>query len=82
MFDFLGAKVAYMRGEYEKAAELFREGAREGDAMASFAYGYCLLYGIGVKCNYAEAKSFFSFADSSLSSARSILSLLVPRSSV
>ena len=62
MFDFLGAKVIYMRGEYEKAAELFREGAREGDAMAAFAYGYCLLYGIGVPCDYAEAKSFFTFA--------------------
>lgn len=62
MFDFLGAKVVYMRGEYEKAAELFREGAREGDAMAAFAYGYCLLYGIGVPINYPEAKSYFVFA--------------------
>ena len=62
MFDFLGAKVVYMRGEYEKAAELFHEGAREGDVMAAFAYGYCLLYGIGVPVDYAEAKSYFVFA--------------------
>ena len=62
MFDFLGAKVVYMRGEYEKAAELFHEGAREGDVMAAFAYGYCLLYGIGVHVDYAEAKSYFVFA--------------------
>ena len=51
-----------MRGEYERAAELFREGAREGDALASFCYGYCLLYGIGVTADYKEAKSYFSFA--------------------
>ena len=62
MFDFLSAKVIYMRGEYETAAKLFLEGAREGDAMAAFAYGYCLLYGIGVPCDYAEAKSYFAFA--------------------
>ena len=62
MFDFLGAKVVYMRGEYEKAAELFHEGARDGDVMAAFAYGYCLLYGIGVPVDYAEAKSYFVFA--------------------
>lgn len=51
-----------MRGEYEKAAELFHEGAREGDAMAAFSYGYCLLYGIGVPTDYAKAKSYFVFA--------------------
>ena len=62
MADFLAAKVVYMRGEYEKAAELFREGAREGDVMSAFAYGYSLLYGIGVPYNPCEAKSFFSFA--------------------
>ncbi len=62
MFDFLSAKVIYMRGEYERAAKLFLEGAREGDAMAAFAYGYCLLYGIGVPCDFGGAKSYFSFA--------------------
>lgn len=51
-----------MRGEYEKAAELFRQGAHEGDVEAAFSYGYCLLYGIGVPCNYSEAKSYFAFA--------------------
>ena len=30
VFDFLGAKVVYMNGEYERAAELFLEGARDG----------------------------------------------------
>ena len=62
VFDFIGAKVIYMRGEYERAAELFHEGARDGDVTAAFAYGYCLLYGIGVPCDYAQAKSYFSFA--------------------
>ena len=62
MVDFLNAKVVYMRGEYEKAAELFREGTREGDVASAFAYGYCLLYGIGVPTDYSEAKSYFVFA--------------------
>lgn len=51
-----------MNGETERAARLFLEGAREGDAMAAFCYGYCLLYGIGVPTDYKEAKSFFVFA--------------------
>ena len=62
MFDFLSAKVIFMRGEHEKAAELFRQGASEGDIESAFAYGYCLLYGLGVPCDYCEAKSYFVFA--------------------
>ena len=62
MFDFQAARVIYLRGEYEKAAELFREGARDGDALASFCYGYSLLYGKGVEQDFAKAKSYFAFA--------------------
>lgn len=62
MFDFDGARVVYMREDYEEAARLFHEGARNGDALASFCYGYCLLYGIGVPCDYSEAKSYFAYA--------------------
>ncbi len=62
VFDFLSAKVVYINGEYERAAKLFLEGARDGSVEASFAYGYCLLYGIGVAPDPEEAKSFFSFA--------------------
>ena len=62
MFDFQAARVVYIRGDYEKAAELFHEGARDGDALAAFCYGYSLLCGIGVEQNFYEAKSYFSFA--------------------
>ena len=56
------ADVLFMRGEYEKAAEMYLEAARDGDIDASFNYGYCLLHGMGVDYDPAEAKSFFSFA--------------------
>ena len=62
MFDKLKADVLFLRGEYEAAAKMYLEGAREGDSLASFNYGYCLWRGIGVEANAEEAKSFFSFS--------------------
>lgn len=56
------ADVAFLNGEYEKAAKMFLDGARAGEAMAAFNYGYCLWKGIGVAYDAKEAKSFFSFA--------------------
>ncbi len=56
------AKVIFMRGEHERAAAMFREGARDGDMESAFHYGYCLLHGLGVEQNTAEAKSFFTFS--------------------
>ncbi len=56
------AKVVFMKGEHRRAAEMFRDGARNGDAESAFHYGYCLLHGIGTKRNLFEAKSFFAFA--------------------
>ena len=56
------ADVLFMRGEYEKAAEMYHEAAKDGDIDASFNYGYCLMRGIGVDYDPAEAKSFFAFA--------------------
>lgn len=62
VYDTRSAKVAFMNGEYECAARMFHEGAREGDAEAAFHYGYCLLHGYGVGRDEREARSFFSFA--------------------
>ena len=62
MYDNSVAKVAFMNGEYEKAARMFHDGARDGDAEAAFNYGYCLLHGYGTPRNEREARSFFSFA--------------------
>jgi TPR repeat protein len=51
-----------MSGEYETAADMYLEGAREGDSLASFNYGYCFLKGLGRQYDPAEAKTYFSFA--------------------
>lgn len=62
MYEKLKADVAFLGGDHELAASLYREGAAEGDELASFNYGYCLLHGLGVAPDPAEAKSFFAFA--------------------
>ena len=62
MYEKLKADVAFLNGEYEVAAEMYHEGAREGDALASFNYGYCLLKGLGCPYNPSLAKNFFAFA--------------------
>ena len=62
MYEKSVADVEYMSGNYETAAKMYLEGARDGDVMASFNYGWCLWKGIGVEYNPTEAKSFFSFA--------------------
>ncbi|MBQ8689084.1 MAG: sel1 repeat family protein [Clostridia bacterium] len=62
MYNKARADVLYLRGNYEAAAEMYLEGAREGDVGASFNYGYCLLHGKGVDYDPARAKSFFAYA--------------------
>lgn len=62
MYEKLVADVKFIEGDFECAAKMFLEGARDGDAQASFNYGYCLWRGIGVEKNPTEAKSFFAFA--------------------
>ena len=62
MYNKSTADVAFMEGRISEAAAMYLEGARDGDAMASFNYGYCLWKGLGVDYNPAEAKSFFAFA--------------------
>ena len=62
MYEKLKADVAFMNGEYEAAADMYLEGAREGDSLAAFNYGYCFLKGLGRPYDPAEAKSYFSFA--------------------
>ena len=62
MYEKLKADVLYLDGDYEAAADMYLEGAREGDSIAAFNYGYCLMKGIGRPYNPAEAKSYFSFA--------------------
>ncbi len=62
MYEKSVADVKFINGEYTAAAEMYLEGAREGDAVASFNYGYCLWQGLGTTRNPTEAKSFFAYA--------------------
>ena len=62
MFELNTAKVAFMNKEYERAAQMFYEGATEGNAEAAFNYAYCLMNGYGVERDPALAKSFYVFA--------------------
>ncbi len=62
MYEKLKADVKFLEGDFEEAAKMYLEGARDGDALASFNYGYCLMKGFGVKKDPLEAKSFFAFA--------------------
>lgn len=62
MYDKLEADVLYLKEEYERAADMYLEGARDGDALASFNYGYCLWRGIGRDYDPIAAKSYFAFA--------------------
>lgn len=62
MYEKSVADVKFINGEYAAAAEMYLEGAREGDAVASFNYGYCLWQGLGTPRDSTEAKSFFAYA--------------------
>ena len=62
MYEKSIADLAFMEGNFESAAQMYLEGARDGDVMASFNYGYCLWRGKGVAYDPKEAKSFFAFA--------------------
>ncbi|MBE6635715.1 MAG: sel1 repeat family protein [Ruminococcaceae bacterium] len=61
-FDKSAADVLFIKGEYERAAQMYLEGAREGEEIAAFNYAYCLLNGYGVERDPGLAKSFFSYA--------------------
>lgn len=61
-YEYGAAVLKFLEGNFSEAAEMFHDGAREGDILASFNYAYCLWRGIGVQKDVKEAKSFFAFA--------------------
>lgn len=61
-FEKSVADVLFINGEYERAAEMYLEAAKDGEEIAAFDYAYCLLHGYGVERDPEMAKSFFSFA--------------------
>lgn len=69
MFDLNTAKVLFLDKEYERAAEMFYEGASEGNAEAAFNYAYCLMNGYGVERDPSLAKTFYIFASGSVGEA-------------
>lgn len=62
MYEKHVADVAFLEGRHECAANMYLEGARDGDPSAAFNYAYCLWRGRGVDYDPASAKSFFAFA--------------------
>ena len=62
MFNLNTAKVAFLDKDYERAANMFYDGATEGNAEAAFNYAYCLMNGYGVERDPSLAKSFYIFA--------------------
>ena len=62
MPDVKIANVLFMDGRYAEAAELYCDGAKDGDAECAHNYAFCLLYGYGVPRDPKEAKSYFVFA--------------------
>lgn len=69
MFDLNKAKVLFLDQEYERAAEMFYEGASEGNAEAAFNYAYCLMNGYGVERDPSLAKTFYTFASGAVGEA-------------
>lgn len=79
MFELNTAKVAFMNKEYERAAQMFYEGATEGNAEAAFNYAYCLMNGYGVERDPSLAKSFYVFASHEIGEASYNLAVMYLR---
>ncbi len=69
MFELNTAKVLFLDGEYERAAEMFYEGASDGNAEAAFNYAYCLANGYGVARDLTLAKTFYTYASATVGEA-------------
>lgn len=61
-FNQSAADVLFIKGDRAKAAEMYYEGARAGEAKAAFDYAHCLRFGYGVEQNASLAKSFYTYA--------------------
>ena len=79
MFDLNTAKVAFLDKDYERAAQMFYDGATEGNAEAAFNYAYCLMNGYGVERDPSLAKSFYVFASQYVGEAAYNLSVMYLR---
>ncbi|MEE0969549.1 MAG: tetratricopeptide repeat protein [Clostridia bacterium] len=62
MNDLISANALFVKGEYEKAAELYRSLAYSGDLDAMFNMGYLHQFGIGVELDLEKAADFYAVA--------------------
>ena len=62
MIDVKTANVLFLDGRENEAAQMYLEGAKEGDAECAYNYAYCLFWGRGTERDVKAAKSFFTFA--------------------
>ncbi|MBR6602842.1 MAG: sel1 repeat family protein [Clostridia bacterium] len=62
MNNLIGANALFVKGEYEKAAEIYRELAYDGDLDAMFNMGYLYQFGIGVEKDASKAADFYAVA--------------------
>ncbi len=76
MIDVKTANVLYLDGNEAGAAEMYLDGAKDGDAECAFNYAYCLFRGRGVERDYRSAKSFFVFASEKIPEAYYNLALM------
>jgi len=53
--DFIAARTAYIAKDFDKAARLFMELAREGDHRGQSMIGYMYEQGLGVQQNLSES---------------------------
>jgi clan AA aspartic protease (TIGR02281 family) len=71
------ATVAYNRGDYATALQLFQQSADKGSAIAQFNVGAMYANGQGVRQNYAEAVKWYGLAaNQGLADAQYNLALL------
>lgn len=62
MNDLIAANAAFVRGDYDKAAEIYLKLAHMGDLDAMFNMGYMYQFGLGVDANLEKAADFYSVA--------------------
>ncbi len=62
MNDLISANALFVKGEYEKAAELYRALAFDGDLDAMFNMGYLHQFGIGTELDLVKAADFYGVA--------------------
>jgi TPR repeat protein len=58
--DLKRAKKAYNKGEYKRAAKLFRKEAEDGNIVAYWYLGHMYRTGLGVQVDHAIAYSYYS----------------------